>query len=115
MAFLLRFKGPLLRGLLYVSERRQVMMVDAGEFISHLRNMLALRLEVGDEGVLAAFDRACVQVLVDEHNEKKELTSGQKAARTRARNRQARAAVSGNSAQHANSVDREASDDKSAA
>lgn len=74
------------------------MVVDAGEFISHLRNMLALKLEVGDEGVLAAFDRACVQVLVDEHNEKKELTSGQKAAQTRARNRQAREAVTGSSA-----------------
>jgi len=57
--------------------------------------------------VLAAFDRACVQVLVEEHQEKKpELTSGQKAARTRARNRQARQAVTGSSVQKVNSLDK---------
>lgn len=74
-------------------------MVDVGEFINKLRDRLAVKLD-DDKSVdiMAAFDRACVQVLVEEHREQKELTSGQKAAQTRARNRQAREAVTGSSA-----------------
>lgn len=96
------------------------MQVNAGEFIGKLRDRLAVKLAIDDEptsiigGVMMAFDRACVQVLVEELQEKKpELTSGQKAARTRARNRQAREAVSGNPAvvQPTNSVERATEDE----
>lgn len=84
------------------------MMVEIGDFINKLRERLALKLDEGMHGgdILGAFDRACVQVLVDEHNEKKELTSGQKAAQTRARNRQAREAVTGSPTQKVNSVEK---------
>ncbi len=70
------------------------MQVDAGEFIGKLRDRLALRIDVGLHAgdIMAAFDRSCVEVLVDEHQEKP-LTSGQKAARTRARNRATREAL----------------------
>lgn len=77
------------------------MMVDAGKFINKLRDRLAIKLDEGMHGgdIMGAFDRSCVQVLVEEHREQKpELTSGQKAAQTRARNRQAREAVTGSSA-----------------
>lgn len=69
------------------------MQVDAGDFINKLRERLALKLDEGMHGgdILGAFDRSCVQVLVEEHKEQKtELTSGQKAARTRKANRDAR-------------------------
>jgi hypothetical protein len=84
------------------------MTVDAGEFINKLRERLALKLDEGMHGgdILGAFDRSCVQVLVEEHQGQKELTSGQKAARTRAKNRQTRQAVTGNSAQQSNSLDK---------
>lgn len=72
------------------------MQVDAGEFIGKLRDRLSLKLEVdeGDEfDVLAAFDRSCVEVLVDGHQQDKVgRTSGQKAAATRKRNKAERAA-----------------------
>lgn len=84
------------------------MQVDAGEFINKLRERLALKLDEGMHGgdILGAFDRSCVQVLVEEHREQKELTSGQKAAQTRARNRQVREAVTGSSGQKVNSVEK---------
>lgn len=69
------------------------MQVDAGEFINKLRDRLAVKLDTHDytDQIMGAFDRACVQVLVDEHeSHKQELTSGQKAARTRKANRDAR-------------------------
>lgn len=68
------------------------MQVDAGEFINKLRERLALKLDEGMHAgdILGAFDRSCVQVLVEEHREQKELTSGQKAAKTRKANREAR-------------------------
>jgi len=68
------------------------MQVDAGEFIGKLRDRLALKLEDGVD-VMAAFDRACVEALTEEHQERKAvngLTPGQKAAKTRARNRKLR-------------------------
>jgi hypothetical protein len=87
------------------------MQVEIGEFINKLRDRLALKLDDDKSiDIMAAFDRSCVQVLVEEHQGQKELTSGQKAARTRARNRQTRQAMTGSSAVHplTNSVDREA-------
>jgi len=41
------------------------MQVNAGEFIGQLRERLALKLD-GESDVLQAFDRACVEVLVEE-------------------------------------------------
>lgn len=69
------------------------MQVEVGDFINKLRERLALKLDEGMHGgdILGAFDRSCVQVLVEEHRgQKTELTSGQKAARTRKANREAR-------------------------
>lgn len=64
------------------------MQVDAGEFIDKLRERFALKIEGDDHGILAAFDRSCVEVLVDGHEKAKNgLTPGQKAAATRAKNK----------------------------
>ena len=68
------------------------MQVDAGEFIDRLRETMEELTEIGlaynyDE-MFGIFDRACVKALVAGHRETKpQLTSGQKAAATRARNR----------------------------
>jgi len=72
------------------------MQVDVGEFIDRLRGTMEELTEIGlaynyDE-MFWIFDRACVKVLVAGHRETKpQLTSGQKAAATRARNRAERA------------------------
>lgn len=71
------------------------MQVDAGEFIGKLRDRLALALSsdpapahADNYKIMAAFDRACVAALVEEHEDSKELTPQQRGARTRAANRQ---------------------------
>lgn len=84
------------------------MQVDAGDFINKLRERLALKLDEGVHGgdILGAFDRSCVQVLVEEHKE--QLTPQQRGARTRKANREKREKQPLTGGQATNSVDQEA-------
>lgn len=88
-----------------------MMMVDVGEFIGKLRDRFAVKQDAHNLAVMSAFDRACVEVLVAEHREQKtELTSGQKAARTRKANREKRQALGAHplaGMQHTNSVEQD--------
>lgn len=81
------------------------MQVRAGEFIGKLRDRLALALSsdpapahADNYKIMAAFDRACVAALVEEHEDSKELTPQQRGARTRAANRQKKQRMEDNSA-----------------
>lgn len=67
------------------------MQVDAGEFIGKLRDRLAVKLDNHDynEQIMGAFDRSCVEALVEEHKE--QLTPQQRGARTRKANREKQA------------------------
>lgn len=73
------------------------MLVEAGELIEQLRAIFAVDIDgmETEREAVAVFDRACVKVLVATHNGqgKKELTQGQKAAITRAKNALAKKAA----------------------
>lgn len=73
------------------------MTVDAGELIEQLRSIFTVDIDgmETEQEAVAVFDRACVKVLVATHNGKTtELTRGQRAAATRAKNRKEKAAQS---------------------
>lgn len=69
------------------------MQVDAGELIGKLRDRLALAWGE-DEQVMAAFDRAALSAILDEHQATKE-TPQQRGARTRKANQQRKAREAG--------------------